>query len=101
MACPHVSGAAALLLQSNPSLRKNQILKLLKNNAANHFIDDLKVGDPNYFLWVGAQSAPAPPPTEGPKACPSFAVSEMPDAEGDCRCPHPQYCSRDGGASKR
>merc|ERR1719350_822517 len=60
MACPHVSGAAALLLETNPSLTKSQILKELKGKALNGYISGLDANDPDYFLYVG--TAPAPPP---------------------------------------
>jgi subtilisin family serine protease len=52
MACPHVSGAAALLLEGNPSMTRDQILASLLASAQEGVISKLKVGDPDKFLWV-------------------------------------------------
>jgi len=54
MACPHVSGGAALLLQQNPSWRTPQILSSMTSTGKTGFISRLRSGDPDLFLWVGA-----------------------------------------------
>lgn len=54
MACPHVSGGVALLLELKPDLKRDQIMQALKDNAIKGSITGLKNNDPEYFLWVGA-----------------------------------------------
>lgn len=66
MACPHVSGAAALVLEQNTGYKSAQVLEsLLKNSVANA-ITGLKSGDLNALLFVGAGGPPdTPPPPAG------------------------------------
>jgi len=68
MACPHVSGAAALMLEVDPSKTPAQVLQGLMDKAAMDVISDLKFGDTNALLWVGEGSAPTPAPTPAPPA---------------------------------
>merc|ERR1719225_1023923 len=63
MACPHVSGAAALVLGADPSKNPAKVLQELLDNAALDTISDLKAGDTNAMLYVGAGGAPPTPPT--------------------------------------
>jgi len=73
MACPHVSGAAALLLESDPSLNKDQILTKLKDSSRKNLIQGLRRNDPTEFLWVGAEAPPTPAPTPvPPPVCPWY-----------------------------
>jgi len=75
MACPHVSGGAALLLQSNPRLKSADILASMRSTARVGLISDLKSGDPNEFLWVGKSSPPSSPsPSPSPPPSPSPAT---------------------------
>jgi len=53
MACPHVSGGAALLLQANPSLTASGVLSQLSANALKGRISGLFSTDTNEFLYVG------------------------------------------------
>merc|ERR1719343_319805 len=72
MACPHVAGAAAIMLEQNPEYKSAQVLeKLLKNSAVN-YISDLKVGDVNNLLWVSPEGPPPPGSEQPPPAgsCP-------------------------------
>jgi len=69
MACPHVSGAAALLLGVDPSKNSAKVLEAMMDKAEKYAISDLKYGDTNALLWVGEEPAPSPPapaPTPAP-----------------------------------
>jgi len=72
MACPHVAGAAAIMLEQNPTYKSPQVLEKLLKNAATNYITDLKVGDVNYLLWVDPQGPPPPGNAPQPPAgsCP-------------------------------
>merc|ERR1719245_175007 len=100
MACPHVSGAAALLLEGNAGLTRDEILASMASSARVGFIAGLRPSDPDLFLWVGKDPAPAPAPTPEPLLCPEWSRYPEPDSDGDCACPWGQTCSRDGGATK-
>jgi len=54
MACPHVSGAVALLWEQNPGLRAGQMMGALQRGARRGQITGLTQADNNIFLWVGA-----------------------------------------------
>jgi len=60
MACPHVSGGAALLFEENPSRSPADILATMQSKAADDVISGLRDGDVNLLLWVGEGDA-APP----------------------------------------
>jgi len=62
MACPHVSGGAALVLTEDPSRSPANVLEKLAERAITGAITDLKQGDTNTFLWVGSGPAPAASP---------------------------------------
>jgi len=53
MACPHVSGGAALVLEANPSLTASGVLSQLSANALKGRISGLFTVDTNEFLYVG------------------------------------------------
>jgi len=87
MACPHVSGGAALILANNKRLSPAGVLSELLGGAATNFIQNLRAGDTNKLLYVsagGPPPAPAAPVTPAPLSCPSFA--DGPDDMGDCQC---------------
>jgi len=75
MACPHVSGAAALELSAAPGLSAAAVRSNIIDKAVSGVIARLKADDPDFFLNVkGDGSAPAPtpaPPTPPPPAVPS------------------------------
>ena len=54
MASPHVAGAAALLLQSDPTASPAQIAAQIVNNATPDAITGLAAGSPNLILYTGA-----------------------------------------------
>merc|ERR1712087_926054 len=102
MACPHVSGAAALVLEADPSKKSSAVLQELLSTAALNVITGLRSGDTNALLYVGEGGAPptptlAPTPAPPPSVCPS-ATSTGPDSDGDCRCNSGLACY-EGGAS--
>jgi len=66
MACPHVSGGAALLMEQNRSITRDDVLDALKANARIGFIGGLRQDDPEEFLWVSRNAAPTAAPTPAP-----------------------------------
>merc|ERR1719480_728464 len=84
MACPHVAGGAALVLDT----------------AVLNAIEDLRSGDTNALLYVGAGGPPptpepVPTPAPPPSVC-DEATSTGPDSDGDCRCNSGLYCYENG-----
>merc|ERR1719220_2601164 len=71
MACPHVSGAAALVLGADNSKNPQKVISDLLNDATLNAISDLKAGDTNALLYVGAGGAPPTPTTEAPAPTPA------------------------------
>merc|ERR1711933_305460 len=53
MACPHVAGGAALVLERNPGFNYAKVLETLQNEAIADQITDLRAGDVNRLLFVG------------------------------------------------
>jgi len=93
MACPHVSGAAALVLGVDPSKNSAKVLQELMDNAIMNTVTDLRVGDTNALLYVGEGGPPPspatpPPTTTAAPVCYSFCQPAY--------CSYPQYC---GGCS--
>jgi len=69
MACPHVAGGAALVLEANPSAKSSAVLQQLLDDAYLNVLSDLKSGDTNALLCVaegGAPPTPTPQPTPAP-----------------------------------
>jgi len=57
MACPHVAGAAALLLAENKTRTPAQVLELLIARSTRDAITDAGIGSPNRLLYVGTDNA--------------------------------------------
>jgi len=55
MACPHVAGAAAILLAQTPTLNRDGVLSRLRQRGRKGFVSGRKSGDPDLFLWVGSR----------------------------------------------
>jgi len=45
MACPHVSGGAALILEANPSMKSSAVLQQMLDDAYLNVLSDLRFGD--------------------------------------------------------
>merc|ERR1719203_2729470 len=72
MACPHVSGGAALVLDADPSKKPDAVLQELPDNAVLNALTGLRTGDKNALLYVGAGGPPPTPepvPTPPPATC--------------------------------
>jgi len=71
MACPHVSGAVALLFEANPTASATDIEALLKGQATPEKVTDKRDGSPDLLLYVGGGTAPpTPPPAPTPQPTP-------------------------------
>jgi len=86
MACPHVAGGAALILEYFPESNAEQVLERLQARSASSYITDLKVGDTNKMLYIASD---APPPAGNVTApepeCPSYClVCWLSACEGCC-----------------
>jgi len=90
MACPHVAGGAALVLDADPTKKSAAVLAELLDNAVLDAIVDLKNGDVNALLYVGEGGPPpTPEPVPTPAPPPSLcdaATTTGPDSDGDCMC---------------
>ena len=66
MASPHVAGAAALFLASNPTATPAQVTSALTGSATPGKVTDARTGSPNLLLYTLGGSAPPPPPPPPP-----------------------------------
>merc|ERR550539_852280 len=71
MACPHVSGGAALVLDADPSKSASKVLEEMLGNAVVGALRGLKTGDTNALLYVG-EGGPPPAPPAPPAQCPFY-----------------------------
>lgn len=70
MASPHVAGAAALYLGSNPAASPATVASAVVNNATTGVLSSIGSGSPNRLLYVGGGTTPPPGPTPTPTATP-------------------------------
>lgn len=101
MACPHVAGAAAIVLDADPSKKASAVLAELLDTAVLNGIADLRSGDTNALLYVGAGGpppTPAPVPTPAPPPSACGGESRGPDSDGDCSCNTGYACYEAGSA---
>jgi len=71
MACPHVSGGAALVLDADPTKSPSKVLSELLSTSVVGAISGLKSGDTNALLYVG-EGGPPPAPPAPPATCPLY-----------------------------
>jgi len=84
MACPHVSGGAALVLQKNPGFNYAQVLSTLQANAIDGAISDLKDLDTNKLLFIGGEIAPGPSPAPTPAPTTTTLPAGCRDNNSNC-----------------
>jgi len=71
MACPHVSGAVALLLSEDPTLTPQAVRDELIKRATPDVVSNAGSSSPNRLLYVGAgKPLPSPSPTPSPAPVP-------------------------------
>ena len=87
MAAPHVTGAAALYLQSNPSATPAQVATAVTSNATANQIVSAGTGTPNKLLYTGF-IGPTPPASDKP-----------PVARFTWSCGAPHFCRFDSSTS--
>jgi PKD repeat protein len=61
MATPHVTGAAALYLETNPTASPATVAAALINNATTGVVKSAGSGTPNRLLYTGSEPAPPAP----------------------------------------
>ncbi len=65
MATPHVTGAAALYLQSNPSASPSTVASAIVNGATSNVLTGVGTGSPNKLLYTLTDGGTPPPPPSG------------------------------------
>merc|ERR1719297_386161 len=83
MACPHVSGAAALILSADPTKKASAVLQQLLDDAYLNVLSNLKSSDTNALLCVAEGGAP-PTPTPQPTPAPPPTPPPPPAGPGTC-----------------
>jgi len=93
MACPHVAGAAAILLSMNSSLTPADVLKEMRKTVSKKYLTDLSPKDRNELLYVGSTPEAEGNATQGEWPSDEFFEScrknneEGPNYDfGACRC---------------
>jgi len=86
MACPHVAGGAALILEEHPGSTAEVVLQRLQARSASNYITDLKVGDTNKMLYIASDAPPPPGNVTAPEPeCPGYCfVCWLAACEGCC-----------------
>merc|ERR1719433_1088290 len=88
MACPHVAGGAALVLEMDPTRSASGVLTELTKNAEKDALTGLKSGDVNVLLsvrefYTGPPTPPPPTPAPPPPGTWELTGSGC-QMEGDC-----------------
>ena len=66
MACPHISGTAALILRARNINTPEKVRQDLLDESSRDELTGLRAGNINRLLYVGAGEAPTPVPTPAP-----------------------------------
>jgi subtilisin family serine protease len=75
MSSPHVAGAAALYLQTNPMATPAQVRAALVGNATAGAVIGVPAGTPNLLLYTGFIHAPSAPVANFTSSCVAFTCS--------------------------
>jgi serine protease len=75
MSAPHVTGAAALYLQANPTATPAQVASFLTSQATNGAVKSAGSGSPNKLLYIGGITAGGTPGNAAPTANFTSSVS--------------------------
>jgi hypothetical protein len=70
MATPHVTGVAALFLETNPSASPATVAAAIVNSSTLNHVSNAGTGSPNRLLFSLLTSAPPPTPTPTPTPVP-------------------------------
>jgi subtilisin family serine protease len=99
MASPHVAGAAALYLESDPSASPAEVASALASNATEGALTGLGAGSPNRLLRVNSTvAAPAPAPAPPPAPAPAPVTNNSPTARFNSKC-NKNTCTFDASQS--
>lgn len=96
MATPHVTGAAALYLEANPSATPAAVANALVSNSTPNKISGVPSGTPNLLLYTIFGSAPPPSPPAAPTL-----VSPVNGATGVSTSPTLTWNASTGAATYR
>jgi len=106
MACPHVSGATALILAENPTFNVDQVTRRLLDTSVSNAITSIprSPASPNKFLNV-QKRGPAPPPgtgtpTPGPTPGPAPPTTTTTTTTKALPGPDSVACNFEGGLCK-
>lgn len=98
MATPHVAGAAALFLQTNPGASPAEVVSAIKGNTTSGALSGLIGYSPNSLLRVnGSGGTVTPPPTESEPV--PGPTNSPPSSSFSASC-QKGSCSFDGSASR-
>eukprot|EP00413_Alexandrium_margalefii_P001604 CAMPEP_0204512430 /NCGR_PEP_ID=MMETSP0661-20131031/949_1 /ASSEMBLY_ACC=CAM_ASM_000606 /TAXON_ID=109239 /ORGANISM="Alexandrium margalefi, Strain AMGDE01CS-322" /LENGTH=1025 /DNA_ID=CAMNT_0051517549 /DNA_START=53 /DNA_END=3130 /DNA_ORIENTATION=- len=87
MACPHVAGGIALILQEDSTRTPADALRIMLDRATPGVVADAKTGSPNLLMYTGLDTVaptPAPPPTPAPTPAPPPPPPPPASASGTC-----------------
>lgn len=96
IAASFAAGAAALLLEADPTLTYQKVVDRLRESSLSGRVPELH-GLPDRFLNINQDPDLLSVLSDVPvPKCPDFAVMQEADVDGDCFCHWGEFCSRDG-----
>jgi subtilisin family serine protease len=100
MSSPHVAGAAALYLSTNPAASPAQVSNALLGMATRGLLTEVQPNTPNLLLYTGAiVGSVTPTPTPTPTPSPTPTTDKPPTASFSVTCSK-NVCRFDASASK-